>query len=76
MTQLFIVQAKFRARGIQPVSKFIRTRKKDGDILSYCENLDTFHSYFNKRFDDTLKMNIHNWILYPFLSSNIEDSPQ
>lgn len=51
-------------------------KKKDEDILSYCEHLDALHSDFNQRFDDILRMNIPDWILDPFSSANTEESPQ
>ncbi|KAG8231016.1 hypothetical protein J437_LFUL010938 [Ladona fulva] len=38
--------------------------KKDEDILSYCEHLEALHSDINQRFDDILKMNIPDWILF------------
>ncbi|XP_053894463.1 SCAN domain-containing protein 3-like, partial [Malaclemys terrapin pileata] len=49
--------------------------KHDEDLLTYCQLLEALHSDFNQRFEDILKINIPNWVLDPFSSTNTEESP-
>ncbi|XP_050520167.1 SCAN domain-containing protein 3-like [Daktulosphaira vitifoliae] len=51
-------------------------QKNDEDIITYCQHLEALHSDFNKRFEDILKMVIPGWVLDPFSSAEIINSPK
>jgi hypothetical protein len=44
---------------------------KDDDIIIYCDHLDILHKDMSERFEDLLNMEIHDWVINPFLE-NIE----
>jgi len=76
LTKLLLYKRNFGRGEFSQFPNLSGTENKDKDILSYCEHLDALHSDFIQRFDDILNMNIPDWILNPFSSTNTEESPQ
>lgn len=52
-------------------SNFSFVKKRDEDILTYCQHLEALHDDFNNQFH-ILNMKIPDWILDPFSNTELE----
>ena len=51
-----------------------KLQNKDEDLFAYCQHLTALYSDLNRRFEDILYLDIPDWVINPFASSQTQST--
>ncbi|EZA56552.1 SCAN domain-containing protein [Ooceraea biroi] len=69
MSKLLLYKRKLERGVFYQFLNLSSVKKRDDEVLIYCQHLQALHNDFNNRFEDILTMKIPAWILDPFSST-------